>query len=577
MICAHVQRVDLLHRASLCSLLWREPYRKSIMNYLSIYRLRVLSLISAALLVSLQSLGQDAQKTVRIQVEKNDNGAVESIDTTFNIETEDDINELLKTLGLDSEFDLGDGDEDIEIIINKQKAFDEGQLRIELRELQSELEDQINAINEEMQRHVMVLKSTREESDDAFLGVYYDGGMTEEGVWVAEVTGVISGTGAEAAGMLEGDQITAINGREFNEEYDIHDALDEFKPGDVVEVSFLREGTAVEATATLGTPNYDNEFHWIGDDNEFELHWDESDIEGEPFFMPHEAFEGMNMEPKAFLGVYLDYTEGDEGVRISGTVEGSTAQDMNLEEGDIIVGMNGMSIEDVEDLHEALDAAVVGELVDVEYIREGTRQNAVAELGSSGNSWKILEDKFEGMELKESIGHIMGDLEDLIQEEIIINGEVLSEELLEDLEQLRGLEDLNIFFNEHEFEDMEGRVVNRVAIFITMDNISDSEIESINENAEVPIEKENSLTIEGIYFAPNPSDGQFELHFELVESGQTDLRIYDINGRLVFEENLQGDPGSYVQMVDISDEPGGTYFLQVVQNGKSFSKKIAIQ
>lgn len=520
-------------------------------------------------LLALPAFGQSGEdRRVTIHIEENEEGNLFSIDTAFSIDESADLEEILRELGIESDLEIGDNN--VEIIINKRAAIEDelGQLRIELNEIMPDVREQM----EELERELMELRENhvfRADRDrGAFLGVYYESHM-QDNAWSAEVTSVIEGTGADAAGLREGDRIRGIDGNTFTAGNEIHTMLGEYSPGDEVELIVIREGREVTVPATLGQTEETKEFHWMDDDHNFEFQWEEGDHNFDNFrFFPDE--EGsMNWEEKPFLGVYLDYTEA-EGARISGAVEGSTAESLGLQEGDVITSINGTDIPNTAKLKEAIEALKVGETVSVTYTREGVSNTVSTELRSKGCNT-------EGFMLKEGLHDAFGNLEEMLEETIIINGEGLDLELMEDLEQLRQLEDLNIFFSEDEFEGEDARIVRSVAIFITMDNISNSEAEQINENSDNRISTTNDLAIEGVYFAPNPSDGRFNLNFDLVEDGRTAIRVYDISGREVYATEMNAEAGSYTESIDISDEPKGTYFIQITQNGKNWAKKVVIQ
>ena len=83
----------------------------------------------------------------------------------------------------------------------------------------------------------------------AYLGTIPDYSPTEGGVGV---TGVRTGSPAEAAGIRGGDKIVAIGGRAIGDIYAYTYALRDYKPGDVVKIEVEREGKRVTLTATLG-------------------------------------------------------------------------------------------------------------------------------------------------------------------------------------------------------------------------------------------------------------------------------------------------------------------------------------
>jgi hypothetical protein len=64
------------------------------------------------------------------------------------------------------------------------------------------------------------------------------------------------------------------------------------------------------------------------------------------------------------------------------------------------------------------------------------------------------------------------------------------------------------------------------------------------------------------------------LNFQPKEQGDVTIIIYDTNGAQVYYEFLSGTFGNYSNVIDLQDQPNGSYYLQIIQNGKSFSKKI---
>ena len=61
------------------------------------------------------------------------------------------------------------------------------------------------------------------------------------------------------------------------------------------------------------------------------------------------------------------------------------------------------------------------------------------------------------------------------------------------------------------------------------------------------------------------------------EVGDTQLRIFDINGKQIYQEELLGFSGVYQKQMDISENSNGVYFITITQGNKSLSKKIVVQ
>jgi S1-C subfamily serine protease len=71
----------------------------------------------------------------------------------------------------------------------------------------------------------------------------------ESGALVADVT---AGSGAEVAGLRNGDVITSIDGKEVKTAEDVTSAVNTHKPGDEIKVTYRRGEETTEATVKLG-------------------------------------------------------------------------------------------------------------------------------------------------------------------------------------------------------------------------------------------------------------------------------------------------------------------------------------
>ncbi len=81
---------------------------------------------------------------------------------------------------------------------------------------------------------------------------------------------------------------------------------------------------------------------------------------------------GMTMGgTRAFIGTIPDFSADVEGVKISGTVPGSPAENAGLEVGDIIILVNGMGVDDLESYTAILRTIKPGDRVDMHIMRDG--------------------------------------------------------------------------------------------------------------------------------------------------------------------------------------------------------------
>lgn len=67
----------------------------------------------------------------------------------------------------------------------------------------------------------------------------------------ASVPSVISGGPADKAGLKDGDIIESVNGQDITEQQSLTRLLQKFKPGDTVELKYLRDGKEASTKATL--------------------------------------------------------------------------------------------------------------------------------------------------------------------------------------------------------------------------------------------------------------------------------------------------------------------------------------
>lgn len=161
--------------------------------------------------------------------------------------------------------------------------------------------------NHDHQVHVKV-------ENRALLGVYPE--TSENGVLVESL---VSGGGAEDAGMLSGDVMTAINGEAISTNDDLRRELAKYQPGDVVAVDFLRGDQSISTNVTLT-----------------------------------ERQKTLNhRDPcKVFIGVSLGSqgSVGREGIGVVGIISGWPAEEAGIQRGDRILTLNDVEVNTFNEL-----------------------------------------------------------------------------------------------------------------------------------------------------------------------------------------------------------------------------------
>jgi serine protease Do len=208
-----------------------------------------------------------------------------------------------------------------------------------------------------------MLKKLEEESDSlAFLGVMT---MSAENGG-AEITDVSENSAAAKAGLKEDDVIIKMAGLPIEDSESLVQAVQKQKPNDQVEIVFLRNGKEKKTTATLqlkkgsrkkivmmqsgvplkkfelrdptGKPKLD----------EMDINVDIAELMGEDFLNNDNGFS-YNFSKKEKLGLKLQDTENEKGVKVLEITYNSLASKSGLEKDDIIIDIDGKTITNTDE------------------------------------------------------------------------------------------------------------------------------------------------------------------------------------------------------------------------------------
>ncbi len=242
-------------------------------------------------------------------------------------------------------------------------------------ELEQNLGNEINR-EQRIERHrdFMHLMPRMAEMSDKFefkerpiLGIYKDEDAKGNGGVV--IKEVISGKGAEAAGLRAGDIITVVDGRSLAEG-SLPLALTGHKKGDQVTVVYLRDGQTLETEVTLSA--------------------DRSAV--------HSM---MERDPcKVFIGVYTsDFASEGKGVRVSGVIDGTPAKISEVQPGDVIIALDGQPVSTNLELRIERDKHQPGDPFRLTVLRDGSTVEIQATFKSCPKSETTLITVPETLEL----------------------------------------------------------------------------------------------------------------------------------------------------------------------------------
>ncbi|HOY30300.1 MAG TPA: T9SS type A sorting domain-containing protein [Bacteroidales bacterium] len=76
---------------------------------------------------------------------------------------------------------------------------------------------------------------------------------------------------------------------------------------------------------------------------------------------------------------------------------------------------------------------------------------------------------------------------------------------------------------------------------------------------------------------PNPNDGEFLLEMEMDRMQDVVIKVYDVTGKVIYQDLLKQFSGLYNHIIDISHAAQGTYQLQITNEKGVINRKIVIQ
>ncbi len=349
---------------------------------------------------------------------------------------------------------------------------------------------------------------SRTQSGKAFLGIH-SAKLSEEkaellgfdNLYGSYVTKVLRGTAAESAGVQAFDYIYGVDAYRTGEQQDLSLILRKYRPGEEATLHLIRRQDKKTLPLTFGQRS--------------DVISEQSDKCEEPFF-----------------GIRHDHSYNPErGVAVE-VISNSTAEELGLENGDVITAINGYPIIDWEDISTAIDNMKIGDPIAVDYRRQGKEQSGSQPIKSYCDTKGLTKEQ-----------------------------------------------DNNVYFYDDQTWSEGRRQPSRMDLSdveLDMTDMSPAEAREMKQEYDIDMPTDNNLRIEGLKLFPNPSDGMFRLEFNLPQRGQTSIRIYNASGRQIYNYELGSYSGAFSDSVDISQNGTGSYFLEIRQEGKSVAKKIVL-
>jgi S1-C subfamily serine protease len=383
----------------------------------------------------------------------------------------------------------------------------------EVRQLRQELNSLKNS-------SVVRSKNINETEARPLLGIVPGERGVSGGISISEIT---PNSGAEKAGLLEGDVILALDGKKVDSHSDITSTISAKKPNDNIAVTIVRNGKEQVIFATLGakqrmswtvtTSSNDN----AGTFKTFTVNFDDATKEWANSLNQYNSIQWTSeketanpceklreMRSASLLGVYVNYN-AKNGVGVQDIIENTGAQYSGLQSGDIITSISGTEVRSYPELRRAVTAHKPGESIVVTFLRDGKVQRVNSTLSSIADT----------------------------RQEIVASLEA---------------ECSNIVVPESK----------------NAPGIAQTGIQSGDTPVENPI----------LSLSPNPTSGIATLHFAGDAKQGASISVVDLNGAVVLTQELS--VGTMDATLDLTSFPKGMYIINVRQSGREFSEKIVV-
>ena len=344
-------------------------------------------------------------------------------------------------------------------------------------------------------------------------------------------------------------------------------------------------------------------------------------------------------QESAFLGIHSNGVssskakqlnfENTEGRYITRIVKNTAAERMGLQPFDYLIGMDGKTFTEDYTLHDALDATQPGASVQVAFIRNGQSQSAIGVLGTRSEadrnshrpdredpflgvavSHYNWNEKVEGVKVDitdcstaQAMGMQDGDVIQQIDNIPIIDwhdvGAAIDNRAVGDPIRVVFKRDNTTFeetlpiMSEYETERAECNEVaqeenlaiatpepeeswDTETVEVEMENVTIEEAEAMKASKGIDMPVVNNLQIEQLNIFPNPSNGIFNVQFDLPNTGFTTIRLFNSSGRLIYQYDLGEFTGNFSDRVDLTNNYRGTYFLEIRQDDLTLTKKLIV-
>lgn len=216
----------------------------------------------------------------------------------------------------------------------------------------------------------LIQNDDENSSPHTFLGV-----LTEKSDDGAKINEVVKGSAAEKSGLLKGDIITKLGDKEISSPEDLMDAVKSHKAGDEVKVYYTRDKKKKDVKVKLGETKENKK---ISIYKNFNPGMGSNDFNFKMPPMPrmnNNNFFKFRYDNKPKLGLKIEDTENNSGVKILNVEEGSPADKAGLKKDDIITSFNGEKVNSVDEIMDKVNDSEENQNLTIKAMRNNSEMN----------------------------------------------------------------------------------------------------------------------------------------------------------------------------------------------------------
>jgi PDZ domain-containing secreted protein len=390
----------------------------------------------------------------------------------------------------------------------------------------------------------------------------------------------IRGTDAKGAKITRSMMKTGEDAKNFNvNEYIKENTKDLIDPSITIRDNEDNKESKKEHKNKHFTYNYT-----YNNDNNFNTHKEKK------------GFLGVSQKEESYENTEVFNPDNSAGVAVKIT-RNSGAAKAGLKEGDVLLQLNDAPINKFHDISVFMRTTKPSDKIQVKYLRNGETQVVTATLGQPEDAWSINNEEKEAClgvytttrALKGQRGAVIQDFTPVSAAKEVsmqvgdaisaVNGITVNrhQELWDEIAKYKPNQKVRVTYTRDNSEPLLITATLKACKPTEEKIIVVPEIKEETENVNVKpdLSEQRELKLENFSTFPNPVNDMVNISFQ-GESVPTTLSLYDLSGRVLYQQTLNDFNGDYNQRFDLSAYAKGVVVVRVLQGEKVFAKRIVV-